>query len=348
MKNILFLASASVFVFSACQPLQSTQKASSVAVEKVAPVAVQTATDVKKSDAEKLAVPSAHRGRLADRAAFIDEYAADGQQTLSKAEFDKARAERLKGMDSNKNGTVDTQEYADEYATRLEKKISAERKAQVDQTVIRFGAVDKNHDKKITLDEFQASGASLFNFLDKQKTGVISANTSEPVAESASRSVLSMPDTHSVKGFLEIYDVDGDNKVTRADFEQHRKAQFDDTDVNRDGYVDLEEYLLEFENRLDRQIKQVRDSQVKQAHVRFKSLDTNKDSALTLQEFNISGDRIFKSWDVNGDGVVDANDPLPEPKPRDTKSEAQGDKKPAEASKVEQPKTDKSTSSKTY
>lgn len=330
MKNILLLASASVFMLAACQTTPPTGKSSSVTAEKNAPVVVQP-----KVNTEKQAIPAAHGVRLADRASFIDEYAADDKQSISKSEFDSARAARLLGMDSNKNGAVDAQEYADEYAARLEKKISAERKAQVAQTVIRFGAVDKNHDQKITLEEFQASASGLFNFLDKQKTGVISTETPEPEANGGSRSVLSMPDTHSVKGFLEIYDVDSDGKVTRADFDQQRKDKFNATDTNHDGSVNAEEYMTEFENRLDRQIKQVRDSQVKQTYVRFKSLDTDKDSALTLQEFNNSGDRIFNGWDVNRDGVVDVNDPLPEPKVRE--------KKPEEASPVE-----KTTSSKTY
>jgi len=343
MKHIFFVAFASVLTVTACQPVQSTQKSSSVASEKAAAANVEA-----KPGVEKGAVSAAQKARLADRVTFIDEYAADGKPTLSKAEFDAARATRLKEMDSNKNGVVDTQEYADEYATRLEKKISAERKAQVDQTVIRFGAVDKNRDGKITLDEFQASGARIFDFLDKQKTGVIAANTAESTAASTSRSVLAMPDTHSVKGFLEIYDVDGDNKVTRVEFEQHRKAQFEATDANRDGYVNTEEYLLEFENRLDRQIKQARESQVKQAHVRFKSLDTNKDLALSLQEFNTSGDRIFTGWDVNGDGIVDVTDPLPEPKPRAQKPDEQGDKKSQDASTAEKVKTEKPASSKAY
>ena len=334
MKNVLLLATASVFVLAACQTAQVTEKPSSVTAEKTAPV-VQP-----KSTTEKLAVPAAHGMRLADRASFIDEYAADDKQSISKAEFYSARAARLLGMDANKNGAVDAQEYADEYATRLEKKISAERKAQVAQTVIRFGAVDKNRDKKITLEEFQTSGVALFNFLDKQKTGVISTDTSEPEANGGNRSVLSMPDTHSVKGFLEIYDIDSDGKVTRADFEQQRKEKLNATDTNHDGAVNAEEYMAEFENRLDRQIKQVRDSQVKQTYVRFKSLDADKNSALTLQEFNTSGDRIFNGWDVNRDGLVDVNDPLPEPKARD--------KKPEEASPVEKQKAEKPTSSKAY
>lgn len=336
MKNML-LVSVSVFMFAACQPVQSTQKSSAVAAEKITPVAsaAQAVSEMKKVNADKQAVPAAHGKRLADRVAFIDEYSGDEKQTLSKVEFDKARAARLVAMDFDKNGTVDTQEYADEYAKRLEKKISAERKAQVAQTVIRFGAVDKNHDKKITLDEFQASASGLFNYLDKQKTGVISTDTPEPETNGANRSVLSMPDTHSVKGFLEIYDIDSDGKVTRADFDQQRKEKFSATDTNHDGSVNSEEYMAEFENRLDRQIKQVRDSQVKQAHVRFKSLDANKDSALTLQEFNVSGERIFSGWDVNRDGIVDANDPLPESKPRDTKPE-------------EKPKSENPTPSKAY
>lgn len=45
-----------------------------------------------------------------------------------------------------------------------------------------------------------------------------------------------------------------------------------------------------------------------QAHVRFAVLDSDKDGKMTLAEFNVSGDRMFKKLETNGDGVIGADD----------------------------------------
>lgn len=291
----------------------------------------------KKTEKKASALRSAHGAAADDRTDFIADNDSDGDGKVSKAEFDKTRAAHLLGMDSNHKGGIDEQEYVDEYAVRLEKQFSEERKAQVNQTVIRFSSVDANKDKKITAEEFQKSGAVLFKFLDKKKRGLINRDTAEPDTEgTVSRSVLDMPSTHSVTGFLEIYDQDGNGEVTLAEFEADRNAKFTATDSNRDGWLSSEEYLLEFENRLDRQIKQARTSRIKQAHVRFAALDTDKNADLTLQEFSISGDRIFKGWDTNQDGFVTDGEPLPErkqDKPQDKKQDKKSNNDKAAAAK---------------
>lgn len=268
------------------------------------------------------AAPIANSPAAADREDFIIDYDSNKDGKASKAEFDKSRAEHLLAMDSNRNGAIEEQEYVDEYATRVEKQFSEERKGQVSQTLIRFTSLDRNKDKKVTAEEFQKSGAVLFEFLDKKKAKVINRNTAEPDTEGrVSRSLLDMPSTHSVAGFLEIYDQDGNGEVTLAEFEADRKAKFAATDGNRDGWLSSEEYLLEFENRLDSQIRQVRSGRIKQAHVRFAALDTDKNANLSLQEFTTSGDRIFKGWDTNQDGLVSDDEALPEPKQRQDKGQ---------------------------
>ena len=133
MKNrfiILSLTSALVFSLSACQSSQTTKRDAVVKDNK-------QNTAQKSDEKARSANQFAHGARAADRADFIEEYDKDNDQKVSKAEFDKARAAHLLETDLNHNGTVDEQEYVDEYVTRLEKKISAERKAQVDQTIIR-------------------------------------------------------------------------------------------------------------------------------------------------------------------------------------------------------------------
>jgi Ca2+-binding EF-hand superfamily protein len=55
-------------------------------------------------------------------------------------------------------------------------------------------------------------------------------------------------------------------------------------------------------------LKAMRDGQIKQAHVRFGVLDTNKDGRISPEEFNASGSKLFSTLDTNHDGVVDEKD----------------------------------------
>ena len=277
--------------------------------------ACQSEVNAKKSAAANEGIS------LEDRNDFIDQYG--GDQKLSKAEFDKARSVLFGEADTNHDGIVDEQEYVNDYAARLEKQINEERKVQVNQTVIRFAAVDENSDGKIVFSEFKDSGEILFTYLDEKETGVINRKTPEPEEDgNVDRSVIAMPSTHSVKGFLEIYDLDGNGEVTRSEFDAERKTKFELTDTNHDGWLNADEYQIEFENRLDQQAKKVRATQIKQAHLSFATLDADKNSQVTVQEFNLAGNNIFNKWDLNNDGWVNNNDPLPKSKSKIDKKDA--------------------------
>lgn len=267
---------------------------------------------------------AAHGMGWNDRYWFIQEYDTDKNQTLLQEEFETSRAARLSLMDVDKNGKVEKSEYIEEYAQRLEKNISQERESQVKQTAIRFDSVDTDKNKAISWSEYEASGARAFDFLDKDKSGVISLHSknkhdkkysekNSPASNKAPafRSVLQMPSSHSAKGFIDIYDVDGDHQVDHQEFSSYRKQKFNQTDSNQDGVINSNEYLIEFENRLDKQAKKIRDSQLKQAYVRFDVLDQDKNADLTLNEFADSGKRIFSRWDVNQDGSISQQEPLP-------------------------------------
>ena len=113
---------------------------------------------------------------------------------------------------------------------------------------------------------------------------------------------------HSKGAFLESYDLDGDGRVTEAEFYEARDQGYEARDADGNGRVVPDEYVAEYEERLNRQLTEQRDRQLKQAYVRFDVLDGDKDGVMTREEFRNSGKRMFDRLDTNKDGVVDEND----------------------------------------
>ena len=120
-----------------------------------------------------------------------------------------------------------------------------------------------------------------------------------------------MPTTHSVAGMLAMYDKDGDGKVTKEEYLAERTAAFKRTDLDGNGDLSADEYLNEFVDRLDRQIAKTRQSQLKQAEVRFAALDKDKNQQISAAEYQASGDRMFARWDTNADKAVSMKEALP-------------------------------------
>ncbi len=113
---------------------------------------------------------------------------------------------------------------------------------------------------------------------------------------------------HSKRAFVETYDINGDGHVTLAEFTAEREKGYHVRDADGDGTVHEEEYVSEYEGRLEQELKERHDMQIKQAYVRFDVLDSDDNAEITLTEFNASGDRMFSDLDTNGDGIVDETD----------------------------------------
>lgn len=115
---------------------------------------------------------------------------------------------------------------------------------------------------------------------------------------------------HGKNTFVETYDINKDGKVTREEFFTVRAKSFHALDLNHDGKVEEAEYVGEFTARLDKEApsQDQRERQLKQAHVRFGVLDTDKNAILASAEFEASGARMFDRLDTSSDGVVDAKD----------------------------------------
>lgn len=113
---------------------------------------------------------------------------------------------------------------------------------------------------------------------------------------------------HSKREFLDTYDANKDGKVSKQEFAAKRSADHKGLDLNENGSVNELEYINEYTLRLDQELAARRARQVRQAHVRFGVLDTNKDGILSPEEFAASGDRMFSRLDTTADGFVDTTD----------------------------------------
>lgn len=268
---------------------------------------------------EKAPKKPAHQPTAQGKASFIQDYDLNKDGTVSEVEFAQIRQQRYSAMDENKDGQVSVDEYVNEYAGRLDKKLDTERTGQIKQTLVRIEALDKNKSKTIGQDEYKASGDKAFAYIDTNKDGVISKADPLPERERKpdakptvrARPALVMPTTHSVSGMLDMYDQNGDGKVDKVEYQQQRDAAFARTDLDKNGELSSDEYLNEFVDRLDRQIAKTRTAQLKQAAVRFKALDKDNSQQISSAEFSASGERMFKRWDTDLNQQVTMAEALP-------------------------------------
>jgi Ca2+-binding EF-hand superfamily protein len=122
--------------------------------------------------------------------------------------------------------------------------------------------------------------------------------------------------SHRKQVYLNQYDLNKNGDLIEPEFNQARRQQFNLTDEDNDGVVGEKEYVFEYTNRMDKQLIKDRKGQVKQTIVRFKSLDKSENKKMEWEEYQTSGLRSFKYYDVNKDGIINENDPVPVRKSR--------------------------------
>lgn len=261
---------------------------------------------------------------------FIIAWDTDGDGRVTKVEYDSTRTQRFAGADEDSTGSLNADEYVNEYAVRLDRQIAGERKASIEQTHIRFRSLDRDKDGVVSRKEYDASGERAFVDMDKDRDGRIAKDdpeatrmrpvagntrkpdeTASPARQARPRSVIGMPSTHSRAGLIQIYDTDGDGIVTRAQYDEQRATAYKTTDTNSDGKLDENEYVDEFVDRLDRQIARNRQAQLKQGQVRFESIDADKNGDISREEYATMSTRMFDRTDTDRDGVVSRDDPEP-------------------------------------
>lgn len=254
--------------------------------------------------------------------AFVAQHDGNADGRLTWQEFDAFRRSRFDATDANGDGTVDVEEYVQEFEDRMREEMEQGRGEQVEQTRRRFAALDADKDGQVSKKEFDASGERVWTEGQKAMASKGDAKADEEkTAEAAARfdrrpNRLALPSSHTAEGFLALYDGNGDGKVERGEFDRARTEQFARTDADRNGRLSQDEYLAEYEDRLDRHIATQTGGSDKQTRVRFGALDTDKDGKMTFAEYQVSGKRTFDAADRNHDGVVDAADAKLPPPPR--------------------------------
>ncbi len=313
MKKTAFSAIALIFI-TGCTAIQTQAP-----LEETITKAAQTLTE---KDREKMKKDNrghqARPMRLSRFKQLLEEYNANGDEKITWGEYNDWRQARFNKTDTNNNGTVDAEEYVYEYENRLDERYEKGRIAHIKQTEQRFNALDKNDNKAIEWAEYEASGNRIFSRWDTNEDGAI--NDDDPKKGCSDKkskhqwfsknpiSFIRMPTSHSLKGIMDIYDADEDGSVSTDEFESERRSVFYLTDENRDGELNSDEYLAEFEDRIDQTIDTSRRGQIKQTYVRFGILDDNEDNKMTFAELQLSGKRIFTRWDKNEDGVISTAD----------------------------------------
>jgi len=272
---------------------------------------------------------------------FINQYDVNQDWSLSLTEFNDARKNRFLTTDENNDGFVDESEYVFEYKNKLDNQLTIDRQGSVKQTIIRFNALDKNKNNRIDLEEYQASGDRTFTYFDSNKDNVIDDKDSKirkkkkekekqlSQAEKQqeqiknlpyAKRILRMPTTHDFKGLLIKYDANDDKVITPQEIASVREATWALADENKDGWLSEQEYLYEFEDRLDAQMNKTRKRAVKQTYVRFGILDKDKNGQMTFEEYQTSGHRSFNRFDTDNNDIITLAEPLPK-KRQKTKKE---------------------------
>lgn len=255
--------------------------------------------------------------------AFVAQHDANADGRLTRDEFDTFRRQRFDATDANRDGTVDVEEYVQEFEDRVRQQLEQGRGEQLEQTKRRFAALDADKNSEVSRAEFDASSERVWSEGQKALTAEGSEkNADKKVAKDSTARFdrtpnrWEIPTSHTAGGFLALFDGNGDGEVTRVEFDDARKAQFARTDTKTDGALSEDEYLAEYEDRLDRHIAGVTGGSDRQTRVRFGSMDADKDGKMTFAEYQVSGKRTFDTSDRNHDGTVDSADAkLPPPRP---------------------------------
>ncbi|MEK7469041.1 MAG: hypothetical protein AAB074_16830 [Planctomycetota bacterium] len=209
------------------------------------------------------------------------EHDANADGRLSKKELESYIHD---SCDQNRDGYVNEDEY--KYVDRTP---GGEEKAVDLQS---FDKLDENHNKSLTLREFDLS-KEYVDALDRNNDNLVSK---EELIETILRKWGGIPGS-SAESVLRRMDANGDGELVRKEFDGNDRLW---NEIN--GYRPEKEDPTVNKDEIERYITRVRDLRQK-ANAFMTRYDLNGDGKVTRDEFD-GPDGAFGRCDANGDGMV--------------------------------------------
>lgn len=138
--------------------------------------------------------------------------------------------------------------------------------------------------------------------------------TAETTAKKQSANSGHQPSLAAKASFITEFDQNSDDNVSQAEFDLIRQQRYQQMDQQKNQQVTAVDYQTEYADRLDRKLNQERDGQIQQTHTRVKALDKDQDGAISLAEYQASGERAFAFLDTNKDLQINKQDPATKPR----------------------------------
>lgn len=102
--------------------------------------------------------------------------------------------------------------------------------------------------------------------------------------------------TQNVMAFVKAYDANNDNILTQKEHDDFRRERFHETDTNKNGSIDLLEYVRELNDRIDARVQEEMVEVDKMTDVRFKALAGKDATHITRERFDQSGNAAFAAF----------------------------------------------------
>ena len=227
---------------------------------------------------------------------LFERYDVNGDGVIMAGEIEEVRTKTFAEADADGSGEISLEEFKADFLTRSN-----------DRMVRAFQFLDRDGDGTVTQAEADLTANSLFSMLDRDGNGTVERVRGErgqgagkdgergQRAERGERGQHMGPGGRGGHGrmFLGLFDVDGDGKVSREDFDARRAELFALADTDGSGSFTLEDF-----GPLWLAVNEARVVDM------FQRADADGSLGITAEEQAKQQERMLERADRNNDGVI--------------------------------------------